>query len=98
MVAEVDEPGLVAFARDLARTPSVSGAGRDLARTPSVSGAGRDVELAAERFRALGVENAGFGVGLEQTAHQTDEYVSLHSLRRGARGFAALTAQLAADG
>ncbi len=85
MVAEVDAPGLVAFARDLARTPSVSGAGRD-------------VELAAERFRALGFQNAGFGVGLEQTAHQTDEYVSLHSLRRGARGFAALTAQLAADG
>src|SRR5882757_1596035 len=56
MVADVDEPGLVAFARDLARTPSVSGAERDA------------VELAAARFRALGfgdveIDRAGNVVG-----------------------------------
>jgi putative selenium metabolism hydrolase len=45
-----------------------------------------------------GIPTIGFGVGLQDTAHQIDEYVTLDSLRGGARGFAALAAQLAADG
>jgi acetylornithine deacetylase/succinyl-diaminopimelate desuccinylase-like protein len=45
-----------------------------------------------------GIPTIGFGVGHERTAHQIDEYVTLGSLRNGARGFAALAAQLAGDG
>jgi putative selenium metabolism hydrolase len=41
-----------------------------------------------------GIPTIGFGVGLEQMAHQVDECVSLDSLRRGAQGFAAITRQL----
>jgi len=37
-------------------------------------------------------------VGDERVAHQIDEYVTLDSLRRGARGFAGLAGQLAGDG
>ena len=44
----------------------------------------------------LGVPTVGFGVGLEHVAHQVDEYITLDSLRRGARGFAAICAQLVA--
>ncbi|HUA95410.1 MAG TPA: M20/M25/M40 family metallo-hydrolase, partial [Acidimicrobiales bacterium] len=43
-----------------------------------------------------GVPTVGFGVGLEHMAHQVDEFVTLSSLRTGARGFAALCAQLVA--
>lgn len=42
-----------------------------------------------------GIPTIGFGVGDERAAHQIDEYVTLDSLRRGARGFAALGARLA---
>jgi putative selenium metabolism hydrolase len=45
-----------------------------------------------------GIPTIGFGVGDERAAHQIDEYVTLDSLRRGARGFAALAAQLAGGG
>jgi putative selenium metabolism hydrolase len=41
---------------------------------------------------AAGIPTIGFGVGLEQVAHQIDEYVTLDSLHRGARGYAALAA------
>jgi acetylornithine deacetylase/succinyl-diaminopimelate desuccinylase-like protein len=42
-----------------------------------------------------GIPTIGFGVGDERAAHQIDEYVTLDSLRRGTRGFAALAAHLA---
>jgi putative selenium metabolism hydrolase len=45
-----------------------------------------------------GIPTIGFGVGDERMAHQIDEYVTLDSLRRGARGFAALAAQLVGAG
>jgi putative selenium metabolism hydrolase len=45
-----------------------------------------------------GIPTIGFGVGLEHIAHQADEYVTLDSLRKGARGFAAIAAQLVAGG
>jgi putative selenium metabolism hydrolase len=41
-----------------------------------------------------GIPTIGFGVGLEQMAHQVDECISLDSLRSGAQGFAALATQL----
>jgi acetylornithine deacetylase/succinyl-diaminopimelate desuccinylase-like protein len=42
-----------------------------------------------------GIPTIGFGVGVEEVAHQVDEHVTLDSLRRGARGYAALAAELA---
>jgi putative selenium metabolism hydrolase len=42
------------------------------------------------------IPTIGFGVGEEHLAHQADEYVTLESLRKGARGFAALAMQFAA--
>jgi putative selenium metabolism hydrolase len=36
------------------------------------------------------IPTIGFGVGVESMAHQVDEHVSLHSLRSGAQGYAAL--------
>jgi putative selenium metabolism hydrolase len=45
-----------------------------------------------------GIPTIGFGVGLEHIAHQADEYVTLDSLRKGARGFAAIAAQLVTGG
>jgi acetylornithine deacetylase/succinyl-diaminopimelate desuccinylase-like protein len=44
-----------------------------------------------------GIPTIGFGVGLEQAAHQINEYVTLDPLRRGAGGFAALAGTLAGD-
>jgi acetylornithine deacetylase/succinyl-diaminopimelate desuccinylase-like protein len=43
-----------------------------------------------------GIPTIGFGVGEEHMAHQVDEYVTVDSLRRGARGFAAITRELLA--
>lgn len=45
-----------------------------------------------------GIPTIGFGVGLEHIAHQADEYVTLKSLRKGARGFAAIAAQVITGG
>ncbi len=42
-----------------------------------------------------GIPTIGFGVGEERLAHQVDEYVTLDSLRAGARGFAAIASELA---
>jgi len=42
-----------------------------------------------------GIPTIGFGVGEPHMAHQADEYVTLGSLRRGAKGFAALAIELA---
>jgi putative selenium metabolism hydrolase len=43
-----------------------------------------------------GIPTIGFGVGLENMAHQVDEHVTLDSIRRGAQGYAALATQLLA--
>jgi putative selenium metabolism hydrolase len=45
----------------------------------------------------LGIPTIGFGVGLEQVAHQVDEYVTLSSLAAGVRGYAALAAHLTGE-
>ena len=42
----------------------------------------------------LNIPTLGFGVGEEHIAHQANEYVTLTSLRRGAKGLAALARQL----
>ncbi|HUE58826.1 MAG TPA: M20/M25/M40 family metallo-hydrolase [Acidimicrobiales bacterium] len=42
------------------------------------------------------IPTIGFGVGEEHIAHQVDEYVTLDSLTSGARGFAAIAAELMA--
>jgi putative selenium metabolism hydrolase len=43
-----------------------------------------------------GIPTIGFGVGLENMAHQVDEHITLDSLRNGAQGFAALALSLIA--
>jgi putative selenium metabolism hydrolase len=43
-----------------------------------------------------GIPTIGFGVGLENMAHQVDEHVTLDSLRKGAQGYAALATHLVA--
>lgn len=42
----------------------------------------------------LSIPTIGFGVGEEHIAHQANEYVTLSSLRRGALGLSALSAEL----
>jgi putative selenium metabolism hydrolase len=42
----------------------------------------------------LGIPTLGFGVGLEQMAHQVDEYVTLASLAAGERGYETMAAAL----
>jgi acetylornithine deacetylase/succinyl-diaminopimelate desuccinylase-like protein len=42
----------------------------------------------------LSLPTLGFGVGEEHIAHQANEYVTLSSLRRGARGLGALATEL----
>jgi putative selenium metabolism hydrolase len=42
----------------------------------------------------LSIPTIGFGVGEERIAHQANEYVTLSSLRRGASGLSALSAEL----
>jgi putative selenium metabolism hydrolase len=44
------------------------------------------------------VPTIGFGVGLEQMAHQVDEHVAIESLRKGAIGFSALARRITAIG
>jgi acetylornithine deacetylase/succinyl-diaminopimelate desuccinylase-like protein len=44
----------------------------------------------------LSIPTIGFGVGEEHIAHQANEYVTLSSLRRGAKGLSALSAELIA--
>ncbi|MTD52584.1 M20/M25/M40 family metallo-hydrolase [Amycolatopsis pithecellobii] len=42
----------------------------------------------------LSIPTIGFGVGEEHIAHQANEYVTLSSLRRGAKGLSALSVEL----
>jgi acetylornithine deacetylase/succinyl-diaminopimelate desuccinylase-like protein len=75
----------------------VAGAGQALAAV------GLDPTPMTYSFRAngsstageLGIPTVGFGVGEEQVAHRADEYVTLASLRAGARGLASRAPELA---